>query len=80
MSGTEKTLVYAALSVALATDAPLKIVIMDEFDIDADNFERLTDLLLELYRDGVIDQAVLAHTGPPGVTDPDLAVIPLGKA
>ncbi len=77
MSGTEKTLVYAALSVALAQESPCKVVIMDEFDIDAQNWEALLKHLCLLQREGVIDQALLAHTTAPTLTEPNFRCVSL---
>jgi DNA repair protein SbcC/Rad50 len=58
-SGTEKALAYAAISVALAADAPCKIVMIDELGrLDTDNAKRLIERVAELISEGVIDQFI----------------------
>jgi hypothetical protein len=58
-SGTEKLLAYAAIGVALAQEAPLKIVLMDELGrLDIENKSRLLDLMTGLVEAGTIDQFV----------------------
>jgi len=62
-SGTEKALAFAALSVALATTAPVKLVIIDELGrLDAGNKGTLIARLCELTLNGEIDQAILIDT------------------
>lgn len=63
MSGTEKALTFCALSIALASASPIKLLILDEIGrLDADNKLRLVQTLLDLVERGVLDQAVLADT------------------
>jgi hypothetical protein len=58
-SGTEKALAYAAISVALAADAPCKIVMIDELArLDAPNALKLLYRAHELIEAGVIDQFI----------------------
>ncbi len=62
-SGTQKALAFAAISVALATDAPLRLVIIDEVGrLDYQNKVLLTLHLCELESAGKIDQAVIVDT------------------
>jgi exonuclease SbcC len=64
-SGTEKALAYAALSVALAQDAPLKLVIIDELGrLSRNNKKQLLTLLCGLTEAGIIDQALLVDVEP----------------
>lgn len=65
-SGTEQALTYAAISVALASlMGDLRMVILDEMGrLDAGNKEAVCDNLLDLYRNGKIDQAILIDTEP----------------
>lgn len=77
MSGTEKTIFYAAASAALAQDAPLKIILLDEFDIDELNWDKLVMLLSDLCVRGKLDCALLAHTTAPNVHGENVKVIPL---
>ncbi len=59
-SGTEKALAYAGISVALAAQSPVKIVLLDEMGrLTAENKVRVVDRLLALIEGRVIDQAVL---------------------
>lgn len=58
-SGTEKALGYAAISLALAADAPCKIVMIDELGrLDLWNLEKLLGRAKELVEAGVIDQFI----------------------
>ena len=67
-SGTEKALAYAGLSLALAAEAPFKLVLLDEMGrMDIDTRGVLVDRLLELVEDGFIDQAILAGVAGNGV-------------
>jgi DNA repair exonuclease SbcCD ATPase subunit len=64
-SGTEKAISYCAVSVALATEAPLRLCILDELGrLDAGNKLKLVRLLCDLQTNGKIDQAVLVDTQP----------------
>jgi DNA repair exonuclease SbcCD ATPase subunit len=58
-SGTEKALAYAALSVALAADSPIKLVMLDEMGrFDPENKSKLLSHMLDLISRGIIDQFV----------------------
>lgn len=58
-SGWEEMLAYSGLSVALAQESPIKIVIMDELGrIDPANKKKLIQRLDELTKSGVIDQFI----------------------
>lgn len=62
-SGTEKALTYAGISVALAWDAPIKIVLMDELGrIDEANQRALVQRMFDLVESGHVDQFVGAAT------------------
>jgi hypothetical protein len=64
-SGTEKALAFAALSVALATTAPVKLVIIDELGrLSKENKWKLIDNLTRLAEAGEIDNAILIDTTP----------------
>lgn len=66
-SGTEAALAYAAMSVSLAVQSPLKLVLIDELGrLDASNKLRLVARLRELLNQGVIDQCVLVDTSSVG--------------
>lgn len=70
-SGIEKALGYAALSVALAQDAPVRLIVIDELGrLDAKRKGDLVAALIGMYRAGDIDQAILvdvAQTFPASV-------------
>lgn len=58
-SGTEQLISCAGISVALARQSPIKIVLLDELGrLTAANKRRLVDRLLALTQEGFIDQAV----------------------
>ncbi len=62
-SGTEQAISYAALSLALAVQSPVKILMLDEVGrLDVENREKLARLVVKLQRDGVIDQSILVDT------------------
>ncbi len=62
-SGTERALSFCALSVALAADAPVRIVILDEVGrLDSRNKERLYAALCGLTAGGKLDNAVVVDT------------------
>lgn len=70
-SGTERALAYAALSIALGSDAPIRLAVIDEVGrLDSGNRRMLVDALCGLVRTGKLDQAVLVDTesiiGPGG--------------
>ena len=65
MSGSSKALAYAALSVGLAAQSPIRLVILDELSrLDASRQTLLVNRLGELIKDGRIDQAILASPSP----------------
>jgi hypothetical protein len=70
-SGLEKAISYAGISVALAGECPIKIVMIDEVLIHPDNQRLLLDRALELTAAGKISQFVLvdvhAENVPAGV-------------
>src|SRR6185295_5982000 len=58
-SGTEQLISCAGISVALARQSPIKIVLLDELGrLTVDNKRKLIDKLLTLTANGFIDQAV----------------------
>lgn len=64
-SGTERALAYAALSVGLATQSPVKLVIFDELGrLSKKNKLKLVCRLAKLIAEKTIDQAVLVDTEP----------------
>ena len=64
-SGTEKALAFAALSVALATNEPVKLVIIDELGRLSKNKKwELINRLTTLAEAGHIDNAILIDTEP----------------
>lgn len=66
MSGTERALCYCAVSVALAADAPLRLVVLDELGrLDLENKSKLFSAVCGLEKAGKIDQAVLVDTVAP---------------
>lgn len=63
-SGTEKALLYAGLSAALAVNAPLRIVMIDELGrMDHGTIGRLMDAMRSLIDAGLIDQFVGCYSG-----------------
>lgn len=64
-SGTEKALTYAALSVGLAAQAPLKLLVLDELGrLDRRNKTKLAKRLHELLTKGILDQVITVDTEP----------------
>lgn len=62
-SGAEKALAMCAISLALAAESPVKIVVLDEMGrLDSNVKQKLVALTLELQRAGTINQAVLVDT------------------
>lgn len=62
-SGSEKALAYAGISAALAADAPVKIVMIDELGrLEESNRVALVMRMLELTDSGTIDQFIGADT------------------
>ena len=63
MSGTEKALLYCALSVGLAAQSPVKLVILDEIGrLSDENKVRLANRLGRLIAEKKINQAILVDT------------------
>lgn len=59
-SGTEELLAYAGFSVALAADAPVKVVMLDELGrLDPQRKVDITQRMLQLTSKGIVDQAIL---------------------
>lgn len=71
LSGAEKAVALGAISVALAAESPLKILILDELTrLDVDNKRRFVERMLELVREGVIHQCIMTDTDArPYLTD-----------
>lgn len=64
-SGTEEALVGLALSLALAAGGRFKLAVLDEAGrLDAANKRRFLNRVLELVRDGKLDQAIIVDTNP----------------
>lgn len=62
-SGTEQAVTYAALSIALAQDSPFKLCLVDEMTrMDEANKTAFIASILQLQRDGVIDQFIGVDT------------------
>ena len=62
-SGAEKALAMCAISLALAAESPVKIVICDNMnDLDTLNKQAMTSTILKLYAAGTIHQAILVDT------------------
>jgi DNA repair exonuclease SbcCD ATPase subunit len=62
-SGTEKALAYIAIAIALSVEAPIRLVILDEFGrLDRDNQRLVVEILQEMVTDEVIDQFVVIGT------------------
>lgn len=62
-SGTEKALAYIAIAIALSTDAPIRIPILDEFGrLDKDNQKLVIEVLQDMVTDEVIDQFIIVGT------------------
>jgi len=67
MSGTEKALLYCALSVGLAAKAPLRLVVLDELSrLDRANKVALLCRLDDLIKQNKLDQAILVDVEPMG--------------
>ena len=76
-SGTERTMAFAAVSIACAEDQAFRLVCLDEFDIDQTNLPKLAELLCTLQSSGIIDQALVAHTVCPRFISANFANIEL---
>lgn len=58
-SGTEEAIAYAGLSVALAQQSPVKVVIIDELGrMDPENKSKLIARMLELSKAGIVDNFI----------------------
>lgn len=64
-SGTEECVAFAAIQAALAEGSPVRVVMLDEFDVDAENWPIVLGLLCGMVERGEIDNALVAHTTPP---------------
>lgn len=65
-SGTEKALTYIAIATALSAQAPLKLVILDEFGrLDEGNQLAVARSLLVCMKEAIIDQFILVGTSLP---------------
>lgn len=76
MTGTEKALAYAAISVALAADAPMRLVIIDELGrLDQYNKDMVLEALCQMVDAGQIDQAILVDTITPVFSNKNFSCI-----
>ena len=83
ISGAEKALVYAGLSIALASRTGPRILILDEVNrLVGRNRTKLYQRIWELLEDGTLEQAILvvADTQPPQSVPPQATVIQVGGA
>lgn len=72
VSGTEEVLLYAALSLSLAAQSPLKLLLIDEMGrLDAVNKAKVAMRIKNLIVDGTLDQAVLIDVDPKGYEQVD---------
>jgi chromosome segregation ATPase len=80
-SGTEKALTYIAIATALSSDAPLRLVLLDEIGrLDVANQGAVINRLLNLVNEGVIDQFILVGTELHQIgTWKDLQVVEVGR-
>jgi len=63
MSGAERLILYAALSVTLAEKSPVRLIVVDEINrLDSDRRVMLVNRLGRLIADKKIDQAILVDT------------------
>lgn len=63
MSGTEQVLVYAAISAALASRSPMRIMVVDEMGrLDAENAAKMIGCVHRALTNGAIDQFVGVDT------------------
>jgi DNA repair exonuclease SbcCD ATPase subunit len=80
-SGAEQALCYAGISMALAADSPIKVVLLDELSrFDTETLKKVLSRMGGLVNEGIIDQFIGAGTReclPVAVTDPDATVIEL---
>jgi len=65
-SGSEMAMVYAGLGVALAGNASVKIVMMDEVLISHENKRKIADRMLALAKAGVIDAFLIVDVDEAG--------------
>ncbi|MDE2105732.1 MAG: hypothetical protein KGL39_51385 [Patescibacteria group bacterium] len=65
MSGAERTLCRCAVSLALASESPFKLVVIDELGrLSAANKQRLVENVIQLHEAGEIHQAILVDLEP----------------
>jgi len=65
-SGTEEALAWCALSLSLATKAPLKLVLLDEIGrLDPAHKSQLLERVCDLQAAGELDQVLLVDANPP---------------
>jgi DNA repair exonuclease SbcCD ATPase subunit len=65
-SGTETALTYAGIAAALASDAPYRIVMIDEMGImDIDSMLKVLARMVEMTSEGEIDQFIGCFSGRP---------------
>ena len=65
----EQGILYAAISVGLATKSPIRLVIIDKVDLHITTLNKLVRRLGELIAADKIDQALLAVTKPATETE-----------
>ncbi len=66
MSGYERRLAFAAIQVALASQAPMKLVIIDEATVlDGDRKLAVIERIRDLVHKGKLDQAIIVDTEVP---------------
>jgi tetratricopeptide (TPR) repeat protein len=77
-SGTEEAVAYAGLCVALAAQAPFKLVVVDELGIVDDiTKEKVLNRMVELVSNGTIDQFIGADVAAEGWRIDGLLVVPV---
>lgn len=81
MSGTELAMTFCAVSIALATESPIKLLILDELGrLDPARRLKLANHLCRLVRNGVLDQAILVDTNDQAyasISNPDFQAFKL---
>lgn len=77
-SGTEETLAFCGLSVALAQSAPVKVVCMDELGrLTPENKRLVAVRMLELAKEGVLDCFIGVDVSPTAYDGTGIHIIPL---
>jgi len=77
-SGTEKALTFVAIAVALSSQAPLRLLILDEIGrLDEANQLRILANLAEAVQNKVLDQVIVAGTKAPPAIPADWGVLRL---